>query len=1179
MTGQDPLIGSSLHGGTIVLQKLLGVGGMGRVYKGVDTRLNRSVAVKILQPEHLESDEASIYFEREARAASQLWHPNLIQILDFGREDDGTLYIIMEFIPGVSLADIIDDEFPIPPDRVIRIASQILTGLEAAHAAGIIHRDLKPENIMLQDLPGTQDFVKILDFGIAKALNSPDQKAGPLTQQGLLVGTPQFMSPEQALGHELDARSDLYSVGAIVYQMLAQYMPFDGDLVMHVLAKVITERPVEPSRRRPELAIHPDLEAVAMRALRKRPEGRYQNAAEFRVALLDIDPNTTSPSFSSSSTLSVPPLDEPQLVELQAEPIGTPTPSSSGTRARDDRYTVAVLAVEVRSTELIDRFRPVLTQLTETHGGVVVPTRDNLVIISLFGFPTPLEDSAVFGLRAAQGVLAECVQHPRLHLGLGLAYGEAVVPGGRMAECRGDVLQRALDMASRAANSSILAHSSVQRAQAPIHLEPTEAVDAFVPQLNLGDRSAQSVTIGIPLMGRERVLRKLDEYLGALFDGKSVALALTGARGCGKTRILNLMARGAERQNLAVLEVTAERFPSIIPGVLLHRILHAALELVPAEHPIEALETLALDEPVREVLTQLLHLQAPQQQQRVWAELLVFAFSKLLGKLARTAPLLLACDNFEAADELSFRVLLRLADSTMRGPVAIVVSALDGFSNTLRFQRTHNAIALDPIPPELIVTFLTSSFPSVGDETIQRIAAIASRKPQYLEWLMNLAMNHDTRTLTLPPRSIDDYLDPLRSLSPEALRVVGAGACLGFSFPLSTLKGTCPRSWKLREQLHHMGGVGMLTLRENTDGIWLGFYPSVLRTRALTLVDQTLVKEIHQRAAKFFERTRSHNGHPNHDYQWARHLLAAGFAGPALKMFRIAFDKTLSTLGPVAAVPIIDSMLEAAYQAYDRKHEKYLEQVILAARFLLSQGEAEKSLSRLSRLDLDDTPTEGVVEVELLRARAHLLLGERGEASTLLMAAQAKSQDLDPVLSAEVHTEIAEFLFHEDIFNEALDEALVAADLIKDATDVHRLLRPLFWRPLVTAGLAFAELKYHSHAVPVLQDALAEAERRNEPLGQIEALRALSHIHSRSGLIEESLSFINLASNIARDHGELLALAQLKLESALLLIKLHRGKDSRHDLELAIDLAEHLAEHKLAEQAKRHLTVVFSLPG
>ncbi|MBN2715821.1 MAG: protein kinase, partial [Deltaproteobacteria bacterium] len=239
---QDPFIGTFV-GERFLVKRRLGEGGMGVVYEAEQTAMDRKVALKVLHP-HLNDDELYVRFQREAAASSKLEHPNIITVYDFGRTENDSLYIAMEFIDGKSLDDEIKQNGAMAWDRACRIGTQICSALRNAHDKNIIHRDMKPENVMLCKRGDETDFVKVLDFGIAKMLEDGEkdqQKA--LTKTGMVFGTPQYMSPEQVRGEKLDARSDIYSVGIILYEMLTGTIPFKADTPMGLLTKHLIEMP------------------------------------------------------------------------------------------------------------------------------------------------------------------------------------------------------------------------------------------------------------------------------------------------------------------------------------------------------------------------------------------------------------------------------------------------------------------------------------------------------------------------------------------------------------------------------------------------------------------------------------------------------------------------------------------------------------------------------------------------------------------------------------------------------------------------------------------------------------------------------------------------------------------------------------------------------------------------
>ena len=244
----------------------IGAGGMARVYRGVDDVLDRTVAVKVLAPPFDEDSAIVARFEREARAAAGLSHPGVVSVFDTGSED-GIHFIVMEAVEGETLAAVIRQEGPLEPRRAAQIAQEVCDALAAAHDKGLVHRDIKPGNVMVTP-PGV---VKVMDFGIARALTGQT-----LTRTGTTLGTAAYLSPEQAQGLPADGRSDLYSLGCTLYEMLTGSPPFVGDLPVVVASRHVTEEPQIPSRLRP--GVPPALDAVVAKALAKNPSERYQDA-------------------------------------------------------------------------------------------------------------------------------------------------------------------------------------------------------------------------------------------------------------------------------------------------------------------------------------------------------------------------------------------------------------------------------------------------------------------------------------------------------------------------------------------------------------------------------------------------------------------------------------------------------------------------------------------------------------------------------------------------------------------------------------------------------------------------------------------------------------------------------------------------------------------------------------
>ncbi|AGC45890.1 serine/threonine protein kinase [Myxococcus stipitatus DSM 14675] len=277
------LIGQVLDG-RYKIESVLGQGGMGMVFRATQTSVQRPVAVKTLNPSLAAAPQFFERFRREAEIASRLRHPNIITIFDFGRAPDGTCYYVMELLQGESLKEVVKREGPMSLRRATSLIEQATQGLAHAHTEGCVHRDLKPHNIMVQDLSG-RDFVKVLDFGLVKALEADEEEQ--LTSTGQVLGTPQYMPPEQAGGESVDQRSDLYSMAGVLYFCLTGSSPFGANTVRKALTASLTQQVPPVNSKRQGAPVPVALDAFFKKALSPEKDDRYQNAQEFIDAMLD----------------------------------------------------------------------------------------------------------------------------------------------------------------------------------------------------------------------------------------------------------------------------------------------------------------------------------------------------------------------------------------------------------------------------------------------------------------------------------------------------------------------------------------------------------------------------------------------------------------------------------------------------------------------------------------------------------------------------------------------------------------------------------------------------------------------------------------------------------------------------------------------------------------------------
>jgi serine/threonine-protein kinase len=322
MTEADPFIGRDILSGQFRVLEKIGTGGMGSVYRADQPAMNRPVAVKILHPKLTNRRDLVSRFRREAQAMSHLTHPNTVKVHFYGELDDGSLCIVMEYLDGKNLNQTVRSEGPMPVERALPILIQVCGALEEAHRAGIVHRDLKPENIFLTSQGGLRDFPKVLDFGLAK-VTEREMRPGSLilTQEGMVFGTPEFMSPEQAQGRTLTPASDIYSLAVILYEVLTGKLPFDARTPVEFLQLHVATPPIPLNQRVPGKAFPPGLSEVIGKALSKRPEDRYRSAAEFAAALKPF----ASAAKGLSAVLPVP-------VPVRSDPL--PAAPSNPTRGR-----------------------------------------------------------------------------------------------------------------------------------------------------------------------------------------------------------------------------------------------------------------------------------------------------------------------------------------------------------------------------------------------------------------------------------------------------------------------------------------------------------------------------------------------------------------------------------------------------------------------------------------------------------------------------------------------------------------------------------------------------------------------------------------------------------------------------------------------------------------------------
>ncbi len=328
-SSDDPFVGRRIE--KYDIRTRIGEGGMGEVYEAKHVHIGKRVALKILREDFSRKEDVVERFRQEARSASIIGHENIIDITDFGTTPDGRFFFVMEFLDGEDLATVFEKQRTIPYDRALSIIKQVCKGLMAAHEKGIIHRDLKPENIFLTSAGKKTEMVKILDFGIAKmsVIDDADKK---LTKTGVVFGTPEYMSPEQAAGKKVDERIDIYSMGVIMYEMFTGTVPFTGDTFMSILTKHMFEPVPDMRFMNTNLSIPNAMEQIVLRTLEKDPDRRIGSMAELLDLVRKVEADPTTVQFEPAS---IPPRDPSSItpgpvLEVVGDVEDVPAPPSRG---------------------------------------------------------------------------------------------------------------------------------------------------------------------------------------------------------------------------------------------------------------------------------------------------------------------------------------------------------------------------------------------------------------------------------------------------------------------------------------------------------------------------------------------------------------------------------------------------------------------------------------------------------------------------------------------------------------------------------------------------------------------------------------------------------------------------------------------------------------------------------
>lgn len=1199
----DPMIGRTLAR-TIKIQRKIGAGGMGNVYEGVQEHLGRQVAIKVMSPAHARNPVAAEYFLREARAASQLRHPNIIQIFDFGTEDDNTIFIAMELVPGKPLGQLLKREFPLPSARIITILEQALAGLAEAHRKQFVHRDLKPDNLMIEQVDG-RDFVKILDFGIAQS-QAEDRATGPLTQANAVVGTPQYMSPEQARSANVDARSDLYSLGVILYELLTRTVPFDEPSIPETLYAVLTREPEPPSVAQRDVAIDPGLEAICLRAIKKDPALRYQSAEEFREALRAL---ATDGRVPTSHVAKAPPRES--VVSSTAVPsvsadaaFATPEFSAGfGTGLLAERATVAVVVLQQRSHQRFDPEQ--MSQLRETFDDAIattaaqwrgeVLTRQGAFTTIAFGIRAPAPDDEV---RAANAAIVL-----RTHLNeiapegtafaFALAAGEVFCPSGDVTRAAGAALDDATDLARAAADGQIalFADNLGERLGAKFRLS---ALDEDGSCRLVGPLAAPNIlrehpTTHIELIGRDAEIATLLTGFSRLAEGHGTILGVYGEAGVGKSAILAEVVKTAQQRKIPALQARwssdsaeAVRVAQVqwLADLVRHLGYPIADRLTAFRSLVEPDHARLLASFMAEKLEEVFGLtdatpRTAEQQLRV-AQTMRVAVTQLFEALSRSSPIVVVLDGVERASPALQQLVDDWAARCAKLPIMFVVGAREGAGAKLK--GPAGTLDLKPLGARASHAFLKVRLPAtVPDDVVTQLARIGAGYPMHLEHLARMARSpkFDIATADAALAATSDIAELLRQrvyAQPTSYQnVLAVLAALGDGVERAHLLQLCPPAWDAPKIVANLIEDRLLEL-VGDENPRLYFRPSALGHVIYDRLSRKMLRQIHQRARDFYEARLRATESPSREDQLAlvRHLERDDAPEAAYDVLHTLVQRVFREHDYDAAAQLLTRAIALLEKIPDRDEEVARQQLQLA-RAERAIGESSHAIDRCRRLARrTDLPAAFISEVQIELAQMWLE-GEDVDlianlARTILrdvrqlQAGRPDDRNLRYLLimalrlSTEVH-------LNQRKLPQALELIFEAAGIIERG-EVNPNSNPrgpeLVWGTLTLASrvhlaagdttAARAALDYARHVVTACGDLR----------GQVAVAANISAVHAQQTELEHAYKELSDALRIARQLGAPMILAKLEYNRGVLLRRQQRLDMAQQAFEASARLADAL---------------------
>ncbi len=1221
MSDQDPLIGRMLPSKIEILSKI-GEGGMGAVYEGYQNHLGRRVAIKVMTPEHTANPVALDYFLREARSASKLRHPNIIQILDFGT-DEGLTYMVMEFIPGKPLSDILHEQFPLSTKRVASIIDQALSGLGVAHENNIVHRDLKPDNLMIEQMD-EDDFVKVLDFGIAQSKAS-NTTAGPLTQQGAVVGTPQYMSPEQAMGEGVDARSDLFSLGVILYQLLAGSVPFNGKNLPEILIKVIQHNPPPPSAIRPDLEIDPQLEMVCLRALKKSPDVRYQDAKEFRAALKPIlHPGDASHSQPVAAVPNVAvfkkAMGTPRArlesetpatqVHIEKEPnwgIGGDLGVSLSEIEHDlvgERRIVVALVIQQRVvgrfsaeklSNIFDGVESVFKTICKKWGGVF-QSRQGAFSTILFGLPAPKNDDA---FRAVQATL-------QLRLALGKTVPQGVTFGFALASgeifCPSNDVSRAagmpLDLASETVRSSgdndvRVVGDEFQATLATMFRLSQETNDGSMGIVGLLNAVEEIESNEISdLIGRDTEVATLLGLLGRVVRGEGNLCLLAGESGYGKSALLTQTLTLAQQRDLIILRGRFRFSEAIGVRDLIRQLVldYVRQKALSGADPLSIFQQTGVQIEYARVLAGIVtdDLQSafgfvgtanavPTEVDG--SKIVDVAFRALLTNLSKDKGIVVLIDDLTEFDE-NYALLNSWSEFVTSARVMFAICVTENYNAQIAPPPNTTVLRLRPMKENSARAFLRSKLKdNAKDDLVEKLIRIARGVPLFLNALADSAIRRKTFTLDealgwlAETNSVSEILTQrLFDQSKFGRNMLAMMSSMGDDARLSHVLDLSSSSWEPKETLKELYSSGIILIDDSAHEPMLMFASPAFREVIYNQLSSNAKKKIHAKVCVFYQELVDGSSSPSHEnlFFLSRHLTASGRVKEGYDCLLKLIERTLVSCEYPTAIEHIDRALELIENEKVDRLDAAVGLSLKKIRALEATGKHRKALENIRGLERAEgihPRTKLDVKIELIRlwmVEEDPDLVEKIAKKTLHEArelVEKSSNMIDQVILIRVIYQMAVIVEKQGKMTRAAQfaiEAVSIAETNKISATKNGWGPEVIWGPLNLLGRIRIRDKQFAAAQKLFKLALKIVRDTGDRRGELAVRGNLAALHSAEDKIDASMRSIQRAVAIAREISDIQNIAKLEHNRGLVLIRQRRIELAKEAFETSLKLAEDL---------------------